>query len=124
MRRVFVILGVSGSGKTTVGLALAERLNVPFYDGDDFHPPENVVKMCNGIPLDDQDRAPWLARVHDLIADHLARGETAVIACSALKKKYRDRLRAGNDGVYIVYLKGSLNLIWERMEARQAPDLD
>ena len=120
MSQVFVIMGVSGSGKTTVGLALARKLGVSFYDGDDFHPPENVAKMANGIPLTDEDRYPWLARLHDLIADFLARGETAVIACSALKKKYRDQLRAGNEGVYIIYLKGSLNLIWERMAARQA----
>lgn len=120
MSKVFVIMGVSGSGKTTVGLALARQLGVPFYDGDDFHPPENVAKMASGIPLTDEDRYPWLARLHDLIADHLARGETAVIACSALKKKYRDQLRAGNEGLSIIYLQGSLNLIWERMEARQA----
>ncbi|MCB0167184.1 MAG: gluconokinase [Anaerolineae bacterium] len=119
MRRVFVIIGVSGSGKTTVGLALAQKLKAPFFDGDDFHPPENVTKMANGIPLNDDDRSPWLARLHKLITDHLARGETAVIACSALKKKYRDQLRQGNEGLYIVYLKGSLNLIWERMAARQ-----
>lgn len=119
MSRVFVIIGVSGSGKTTVGLALAQKLKAPFFDGDDFHPPENVAKMASGVPLDDDDRYPWLARLHDLIADHLARGETAVIACSALKKKYRDQLRQGNEGVSIVYLKGSLNLIWERMAARQ-----
>lgn len=74
MSQVFVIMGVSGSGKTTVGLALARKLGVSFYDGDDFHPPENVAKMANGIPLTDEDRYPWLARLHDLIADFLARG--------------------------------------------------
>ncbi len=117
---VFVVMGVSGCGKTTIGMALADKLGCPFYDGDDFHPPENIAKMSSGIPLDDADRYPWLARLHDLIADHLGRGETAVLACSALKKKYRDQLREGNDDVYIIYLKGSLNLIWERMETRQA----
>ncbi|WP_420628922.1 gluconokinase [Candidatus Leptofilum sp.] len=116
---VFVVMGVSGSGKTTVGLALAERLGCPFYDGDDFHPPENVAKMASGTPLNDDDRYPWLVRLHSLIADHLERGETAVLACSALKKKYRDQLRQGNDGVKFVHLQGSLNLIWERMVARQ-----
>lgn len=120
MSRIYLIMGVSGSGKTTVGLALAQKLGAPFYDGDDFHPPENVAKMANGIPLDDADRLPWLARLHDLMADHLARGETAVIACSALKKKYRDQLRQGNENTYIVYLQGSFNLIWERLQARQA----
>ena len=120
MSQVFIIMGVSGSGKTTIGLALAQKLESPFYDGDDFHPPESVAKMASGVPLNDDDRYPWLAQLHDLIADHLARGKTAVIACSALKKKYRDQLREGNEGVYIIYLKGNLSLIWERMEARQA----
>lgn len=120
MNQVFVIMGVSGCGKSTVGLALAQRLGAMFYDGDDFHPPENVAKMANGIPLNDDDRHPWLVRLHDLIAEHLARGETAVLACSALKKKYRDQLRQGNNGVRLVYLQGSLDLIWERMAARQS----
>jgi gluconokinase len=118
MNSVFVIMGVSGSGKTTVGLALAQKLGAPFYDGDDFHPPQNIAKMAAGIPLDDEDRFVWLVRLHDLIADHLARGETAVVACSALKKKYREQLRQGNDGLRIVYLDGSFDLIRERMEAR------
>ena len=113
-------MGVSGCGKSTVGQALADALNCPFYDGDDFHPPENVAKMASGTPLNDDDRYPWLAVLHDLIADHLERGETAVLACSALKKKYRDQLRQGNDGVQFVYLQGSQALIWERMQARQA----
>jgi len=111
-------MGVSGSGKTTVGLALAQKLGAPFYDGDNFHPPQNIAKMAAGIPLDDEDRFVWLVRLHDLIADHLAQGETAVVACSALKKKYREQLRQGNDGLHIVYLEGSFDLIRERMEAR------
>ncbi|MBP6469262.1 MAG: gluconokinase [Chloroflexi bacterium] len=119
MSQVFVIMGVSGCGKSTVGLALAQRLGAMFYDGDDFHPPQNVAKMAGGSPLNDDDRYPWLARLHDLLAEHLAQGETAVLACSALKKKYRDQLRQGNEGVRLVYLQGSLNLIWERMAARQ-----
>ncbi len=117
---VFVIMGVSGCGKSTVGLALANRLNCPFYDGDDFHPPENVAKMASGTPLNDDDRYPWLARLHDLIETHLEKGETAVLACSALKKKYRDQLRQGNDGIRFVHLQGSQALIWERMQARQS----
>jgi gluconokinase len=120
MNRVFVIMGVSGSGKTTVGLALAQKLGAPFYDGDNFHPPQNIAKMAAGIPLDDEDRFVWLVRLHDLIADHLARGETAVVACSALKEKYREQLRQGNDGLCIVYLEGSFDLIRERMEARHS----
>ncbi len=118
MRRVYVIMGVSGSGKTTVGQALARRLGAPFYDGDDFHSPENVGKMAAGIPLMDADRYPWLESLHDLIAGHLHRGQTAVIACSALKKKYRDQLRAGNDGVTIIYLEGPPALLTQRLEGR------
>lgn len=118
MCKVYLVMGVSGSGKSTVGRALAQRLGVPFYDGDDFHPAANVAKMSRGIPLDDADRVPWLARLHDLIAGHLARGTTAVIACSALKKQYRDQLRAGNEGVDIIYLQGSYALIRQRMAAR------
>lgn len=71
--RLFVVMGVSGCGKTTVGKALAAHLNCPFYDGDDFHPPENVAKMASGIPLDDMDRAPWLARLADLLQEHFDR---------------------------------------------------
>jgi len=112
-------MGVSGSGKTTVGTALAAELKATFYDGDDFHPPENVAKMAAGIALNDEDRHPWLLRIHSLIADHLKRGESAVIACSALKKKYRDQLRAGNDGLYIVYLQGSFEQFHKRLEARE-----
>ncbi len=116
---VYVIMGVSGCGKTTVGRALAKRLGCPFYDGDDFHPPENVAKMASGMPLTDADRAPWLARLHDLLAQELGRGETAVLACSALKKAYRDQLRQGLDGVQFVYLRGDFDLIWERMRTRR-----
>ena len=116
---VYVIMGVSGCGKTTVGMALADKLGCSFYDGDDFHPPENVAKMASGTPLNDDDRYPWLERLRDLIGEHLMGGKTAVIACSALKKKYRDQLRRGNDGLQIVYLEGSFTLIWERMAARE-----
>lgn len=116
--RVYVIMGVSGSGKTTVGLALAEKLRIPFYDGDDFHPLENVKRMASGIPLTDEDRLPWLSRLHDLIAEHLLRREGAVIACSALKRKYREQLRAGLEDVQFIYLRGSFEIILERMAAR------
>jgi gluconokinase len=93
-------------------------LGCPFYDGDDYHPPQNVAKMAAGIPLDDADRQPWLARLHDLLDEHLGRGETAVLACSALKKKYRQQLRQGSEGVRFVYLQGDFDLIWSRMAAR------
>ncbi|MCA9971378.1 MAG: gluconokinase [Anaerolineales bacterium] len=111
-------MGVSGCGKSTVGQALAARLGCPFYDGDAFHPPANVAKMAAGEPLTDADRAPWLDRLADLIAESLARGETAVVACSALKKAYRDHLRVSGR-VQFVYLHGEFDLIWRRMQARQ-----
>lgn len=119
MNQSFVIMGVSGCGKSTVGQALADALNCPFYDGDDFHPPENVAKMAGGTPLNDDDRRPWLAALHDLLLSHAEKGETAVLACSALKKKYRDQLRAGNNRVIFVHLHGDFELIWQRMQARQ-----
>ena len=118
MAAVYVIMGVSGCGKSTVGEAVAQKLGSPFYDGDDLHPPENVAKMASGQPLDDTDRYPWLARLRNLIATHLEKGETAVLACSALKKKYRDQLRQRNAGIQFVYLKGDFELIWGRMQAR------
>lgn len=113
-----IVMGVSGCGKSTVGAQLAAQLDCPFYDADDFHPAENVAKMSNGIPLNDDDRAPWLAGLAELAADHVQRGETAVLACSALKKRYRDQLRVGKQ-VRFVYLEGSFDLIWERMQQRQ-----
>ena len=116
--RFYVVMGVSGCGKTTVGEALAAHLNCPFYDGDDFHSPENVAKMASGVPLNDADRAPWLASLAGLIRDHLARGETAVLASSALKKRYRDQLRV-DDRVRFIFLDGDFDLIWGRMQARQ-----
>ncbi len=117
MTAVYVIMGVSGSGKSTVGRALAARLGCPFYDGDDFHPPQNVAKMAAGLPLTDADREPWLDRLAHLIAETLERGETAVLACSALKKTYRARLRI-SDRVLFIYLHGRLDLIWQRMRER------
>jgi len=115
---LYVIMGLSGCGKTTVGQALAERLGCPFHDGDDFHPPENVAKMARGVPLDDADRTPWLAILRRLITDCLASGQSAVLACSALKQNYRDRLGAGNPAVTFVYLSGSFDLIARRMQGR------
>ncbi len=117
--RFFIVMGVSGCGKSSVGKALAERLGWDFYDADDFHPPENVAKMANGIPLDDSDRAPWLASLHDLISSSLEANKPGVLACSALKERYRQTLLDGNSDVQIVYLKGSYDLIWSRMEKRK-----
>ena len=116
---VLVIMGVSGSGKTTVGKALAKRLGWTFQEGDDFHPPANIAKMKAGIPLDDADRAPWLAKVQAWISDQLAKGESGVIACSALKRTYRDVLVDGRDNVILVYLSGSKALIASRLKARR-----
>jgi gluconokinase len=116
--RFFIVMGVSGSGKTSVGRSLAEELGWNFYDADDFHPPQNIAKMANGIPLDDEDRVPWLAALHDLIASCLKTDRPGVLACSALKERYRQQLVDGNKGVQIIYLKGSYDLIWSRMEKR------
>jgi gluconokinase len=116
--RFFILMGVSGSGKTSVGKALAKHLGWEFYDADDFHPPANVAKMASGIPLDDADRAPWLAALHDLIESSLKADRPGVLACSALKTRYRTQLVDGNQAVCIVYLKGSYELIWSRMQKR------
>jgi len=117
--RFFVVMGVSGCGKSSVGKALADSLGWDFYDADDFHPPGNVAKMAGGIPLDDSDRTPWLASLHQLISSSLKVGIPGVLACSALKERYRRQLTKGNDNVQIVYLKGSYELVWSRMEGRK-----
>lgn len=109
-----VIAGVSGSGKTTVGRALAERLGVVFLDADDFHPPENLAKMKSGVPLDDADRAPWL----DALGAELARHEDVVLACSALKRGYRDRLRELAGPVDFVLLTVPRDELERRMRGR------
>lgn len=116
---VIVVMGVSGSGKSTVGRALADAIGARFHDADDFHPPENVRKMKSGRPLDDRDREPWLAALSDAVASWLARPGTDVLACSALKERYRRRLGVDNDRVRLVYLEGSAALIRSRMERRE-----
>ncbi len=117
--RFIILMGVSGSGKTAVGKALAARLGWAFFDGDNYHPPENVSKMGSGVPLEDSDRAPWLDALHDLIAACLAAGKPGILASSALKEVYRQRLLRDKPGVQIVYLKGSYDLILERMQSRK-----
>jgi gluconokinase len=114
----YIIMGVSGSGKSAAGCALAKKLGWDFYDGDDFHSPANITKMAAGIPLDDADRAPWLAALHDLIAHCLKTHRPGVLACSALKQSYRDELLAGSSGVQVVYLKGTFELISARLSGR------
>lgn len=116
--QALILMGVSGSGKTAVGKWLSQELNWPFFDGDDFHPKENVAKMAAGIPLDDDDRIPWLLNLHDIIADHLAQGKSLLLACSALKQTYRDLLLDGNPNTRFVHLKGDFGLIMSRMQER------
>jgi gluconokinase len=114
---IVVVMGVSGSGKTTVGRLLAASLGATFMDADDFHPPENVAKMRAGRALDDADRAPWLARLHEELARHATRDESVVLACSALKIAYRDALSRGLD-VAFVHLAGSREVIGARLASR------
>ncbi len=117
--RIVILMGVSGSGKTTIGQLLAKDLNWRFYDGDDFHPKANVDKMSRGIPLSDEDRASWLATLDHLIRDLISETQSAVISCSALTQKYRDRLAANRNEVVFVYLKGGYDLTRERLLKRK-----
>jgi gluconokinase len=113
-----IIMGVSGCGKTTVGKLLSERTGIEFLDGDDFHSPANKQKMANGLPLNDDDRAGWLTGLADLLKDRLSRGKSTILACSALKQKYRDILHVQPGNVRFVYLKGSYDDIYKRMKTR------
>jgi gluconokinase len=110
-----VVMGVSGSGKSTVGAALAQRLRVPFADADDLHPPENIAKMSAGEALDDHDRHPWLETVGEWLAAHPDGG---VMSCSALKRKYRDQLRHHVPGLTFLLLEGSMEVIARRQASR------
>ena len=113
-----VIMGVAGSGKTTIGEGLARALGWSFADADQFHPAANVAKMSAGIPLTDEDRAPWLAALHAHLVTCRARGESAVVTCSALKQRYRDTILAGLPEATLVYLKGDPALLHARLQAR------
>ena len=115
---VIVICGVAGSGKTTVGQLLARELSWKFYDGDDFHPTANIDKMRRGVPLTDEDRQPWLTILRLLVEQCVAAGENAALACSALKKSYRDALRL-SDEVKLVFLRGEFSLIAEQLRNRR-----
>lgn len=119
---VIVMLGVAGSGKSTVGELLAERLGCSFYEGDDYHPQANKQKMRQGLPLTDDDRWPWLAAIRKLISETLHSEQSAIVACSALRRAYRDCLR--QEGVMFVYLKGDYKLICERLEKRRGHFFD
>jgi gluconokinase len=114
-----IIMGVTGVGKTTVGQLLAQRTGWPLYDADDYHSPANVEKMRAGIPLTDDDRWPWLDRLNALLREADARGESAILACSALKERYRTRLQQGLQGVRWVHLKGDIELIRSRLQQRK-----
>lgn len=114
-----IVMGVSSSGKSSIGKALADRLGWRFADGDDFHPPANVEKQRAGQPLTDEDRWPWLQSIADEIDRVTAEGGRLVVACSALKRVYRELLVHGRHDIRIVYLDGSKDLIGKRMAARQ-----
>jgi gluconokinase len=118
---IVVLMGVSGSGKTSVGRRLAEALGWPFIEGDDFHPPANVAKMAAGIALEDADRWPWLDALADEIAAIAARGDNAIVACSALKQSYRDRLasKAPPGTVRFVHLAGDYDAIAAKLATRK-----
>ena len=111
--RSVVVMGVSGTGKSTIGAALADALGIPFVEGDDLHPEANVTKMAAGIPLTDADRAPWLDRIAAEV------GSPVVVACSALKRAYRDRLREAAPDLALVYLHGAAELLAARVEGRE-----
>lgn len=114
-----VLMGVSGSGKSTVGRLLAGRFGWPFIDGDDYHSQANVDKMTRGQSLTDADRAPWLERLHGLIASHVSGGRSVIVSCSALKRSYRRQLRRGIEDFVFVYLKGDFELIGRRLGDRE-----
>jgi carbohydrate kinase (thermoresistant glucokinase family) len=116
---VIVLMGVAGCGKSTTGDGLSEALGWPFRDADSFHPPANVEKMSRGMPLDDADRAPWLAAIAAWIDGRLERGEPGIVSCSALKRAYRERIVGPRRGVHLVYLEGDRELIGRRLAARK-----
>lgn len=116
--RVVIIMGVAGCGKSTIGALLATHNGGVFFDADDFHPEANIDKMASGIPLDDEDRKPWLARLRSEVIDAAAAGSFTVLACSALKKSYRQQLGVGTPGVDLIYLKGDPALLAGRIAGR------
>jgi len=114
-----IVMGVSGSGKSTIAEILAGRLGWPFRDGDEFHPPANVAKMHAGMPLTDEDRWPWLAAIAAWIAEAREKGEHVIVTSSALRRVYRDALRDGHGDVRFVFLEGSKDLIATRLAKRK-----
>ena len=124
---ILILMGPTGCGKTTIGRLLARRLEWPFIDGDDFHPVANVAKMRSGIPLDDDDRRPWLLTLRQEIEDRRHAGQSAIVACSALKRSYRELLGIDQRTVQTIYLRGSFDLLQQRLADRRGhfmpPDL-
>lgn len=123
IRVILILMGVSGTGKTTLGIMLSKSTGWPFLDGDDFHPDANKAKMASGVPLTDEDRAPWLAILHGKIEDYATTGNSMILACSALKSQYRDVLR-GNlsaDTVRFALLEADPAVIAAHLQARNHP---
>lgn len=116
---VFIIMGVSSTGKSTIGEGLAKRIHAKFIDGDDLHPKLNILKMSSGLALSDQDRMPWLERIRDAAFSIEKKNETGVLVCSALKKKYRQQICDGNDCITFLHLHGDFDLVKERMKDRK-----
>jgi gluconokinase len=127
IRMIVVIMGVAGSGKTLIGQQLAQALDWSFVDADDFHPPENVEKMSSGVPLSDADREPWLEALRRVLSHADASRRNVVLACSALREAFRNRLGAGVTDLHFVYLRGDSSLLEQRLRARRdhffSPDL-
>ncbi|MBF0785510.1 gluconokinase [Muribacter muris] len=117
--KAFIVMGVSGTGKTSIGTAVAQHLGLKFIDGDDLHPRANIVKMAQGQPLNDDDRQPWLARINDAVFSLTQKNEQGIIVCSALKKVYRDQIRAANPPIKFLFLHGEFELILQRIAQRQ-----
>jgi gluconokinase len=118
--RAVILMGVAGSGKTAVGKNVAEKLNWTFLDADDFHPAANIEKMKHGIPLNDDDRVPWLQRLHDELQHQLAEGDSVILACSALKESYRNTLRDHVSPLTFVHLDVDAETIRNRLQHRLA----
>lgn len=114
-----IVMGVSGTGKSSVGTALANALQAKFIDGDDLHPRQNITKMASGQALNDDDRLPWLGRLSDVIFSLEQKNESGVLVCSALKKSYRDRLREGNQNVHFIWLNGDYDCVLDRIKRRK-----
>lgn len=117
--KVFILMGVSSTGKTTIGTALAEQFGMKLIDGDDLHPRANILKMASGLPLNDDDRRPWLERINDAAFSLEQKSENGIIVCSALKKAYRDQIRQSNQKLTFLFLHGSFELIQQRMAQRK-----